>query len=265
MHFAKGVLFENSLGRSREMKQKRMKKLGSFLLAGAMVLTMFPTFHTEVHAAGNQLPTKEQFATVEELKTFNTNDNDGTSSAAKVYFGKNSQKWWIAGSQGENLTLFAESPLMEKQQYENDMYTSKTYQSDWKCSYSGTPPKQVEANHYGASPIRTKLKNLETSYFTDAEQALMNDTTIYTNHTNNTYVYSTTDKLYLAYGDHEVDEYITVGTNSAEDLDSGLRITNNYWGNKRFWLRAPDKEWSTDAYMIQLEGGRRWCALQFCQ
>ena len=41
--------------------------MGSFLLASAMVLTMFPTFSATVHAEENKLPTKEQFATVEEL------------------------------------------------------------------------------------------------------------------------------------------------------------------------------------------------------
>ena len=50
------------------MKQRYLKKPCSFLLVSAMVLTMFPTFSTSVHAEENQSPTKEQFSTVEELK-----------------------------------------------------------------------------------------------------------------------------------------------------------------------------------------------------
>lgn len=235
------------------MKQKRMKKLGSFLLTGAMVLTMFPTFHTEVHAAENKLPTKEQFATVEELKKFNTNDIDGEINPAKVYFGNNNQQWWIAGSQGEKeLTLFAESQLGTKQQFEPNNNQDKTYSDDWECTYQSNPT-EVYSNHYGASPLRNTLKTLETSYFTDEEQKLMKDTTVYTKDTKNDSVYSTTNKLYLAYGNYgnlsdlsdlpDLSEFshIMVGTNSSDNLSGGLRVDRNYWtGRGAFWLRMPN-------------------------
>ena len=224
------------------MKQKHMKKLGSFLLAGAMALTMFPTFHTEVHAAGNQLPTKEQFATAEELKTFDTNDQDG-KNPAKVYFGNNSQKWWIAGSQEGNLTLFAESPLATSQLFEPNKDQNKAYSADWNCDYTstgGSNPSDVYPNHYGASPLRTTLKGLESSYFTSKEQDLMKNTTVYTNDTKNNSVYSTTNKLYLAYGDWDDDQYVTVGKKISDNLNNGLRIDKDYWGGSYFWLRAPD-------------------------
>ena len=219
-----------------------MKKLGSFLLAGAMALTMFPTFHTEVHAAGNQLPTKEQFATAEELKTFDTNDQDG-KNPAKVYFGNNSQKWWIAGSQEGNLTLFAESPLATSQLFEPNKDQNKAYSADWNCDYTstgGSNPSDVYPNHYGASPLRTTLKGLESSYFTSKEQDLMKNTTVYTNDTKNNSVYSTTNKLYLAYGDWDDDQYVTVGKKISDNLNNGLRIDKDYWGGSYFWLRAPD-------------------------
>ena len=221
------------------MKQKRMKKLGSFLLAGAMVLTMFPTFHTEVHAAENNLPTEKQFATAEELKQFNTNNNDGTTNPAKVYFGNNSQKWWIAGSQGEKeLTLFAASPLATNQLFEPNGIQSKTYSEDWECTYIGENPGDVYPNHYGASPLRTTLKGLESSYFTSKEQDLMNNTTVYTNDIKNNSVYSTTNKLYLAYGVGR-DLHVTVGKNASDSLNNGLRIDIDYWGGSAFWLRSP--------------------------
>ena len=231
------------------MKQKHMKKLGSFLLAGAMALTMFPTFHTEVHAAGNQLPTKEQFATAEELKTFDTNDQDG-KNPAKVYFGNNSQKWWIAGSQEGNLTLFAESPLATSQLFEPNKDQNKAYSADWNCDYTstgGSNPSDVYPNHYGASPLRTTLKGLESSYFTSKEQDLMKNTTVYTNDTKNNSVYSTTNKLYLAYGDWDDDQYVTVGKKISDNLNNDLRIDKDYWGGSYFWLRAPDESYNYTA------------------
>lgn len=217
-----------------------MKRVSAVLMAATLTISTFPQFHTNVYAAENQLPTKEQFATAEELKTFDTNDQDG-KNPAKVYFGNNGnngnndQQWWIAGSQQEQgLTLFAASPLATGVQF-NSTTGDGTYDG-----------QIVNANHYGASPLRTTLKNLETSYFTGIEQGLMNDTTIYTNDTKNNSVYSTVNKLYLAYGDH-YDQYITVGTNSQNSLNNGLRIDMSYWGNSYCWLRAPYLDGSSDA------------------
>lgn len=212
---------------------KRFLKKGmAALLSVVMVVTAAPQLAKEVHAAENQLPTKEQFATVEELKSFNTNDTDG-KNPAKVYFGNNSQQWWIAGSQQEHgLTLFAASPLATGVQF-----NSNTNERE----YNG---QSVYANHYGASQLRTTLQDLEKSHFTGAEQNLMINRTIYTNDTKNNSIYSTTDRLHLAYGNHNLDiygeQYITVGTNSQENLNSGLRVDKEYWGNSGyFWLRAP--------------------------
>ena len=231
------------------MKQRNlMKRVGAVLLAAALTISTFPQFHTDVYAAENQLPTKEQFATAEELKTFDTNDQDG-KNPAKVYFGANpdtkiAQQWWIAGSQqGQGLTLFAASPLATSQKFEPNGTQNKTYNADWNCDYTstgGSNPSEVYPSHYGASPLRTTLKDLETSYFTGKEQSLMNNTTIYTNDMKNSSTYSTTDKLYLAYGNYIDDNYITVGTNSKDSLNNGLRVDRNYLGNSGyFWLRAP--------------------------
>ena len=202
------------------------KKTYKSLLALMIMFSMFPQF-TETVVAEETIPV-EQFATADQLKSFNTNDNDGEVKAAKVYFGNNNQQWWIAGSQNGNLTLFAERPLP---------FTVTFNQDTNEKDYSG---QQVYSNHYGASDIRNTLKGLETSYFTSEEQALMNETTIYTNDTKNGSVYSTTDKLYLAYGQNST-QYITVGTNSQDkdSLNDGLRIDKNYFGYNAFWLRAP--------------------------
>lgn len=226
------------------MKQRYLKKPCSFLLVSAMVLTMFPTFSTSVHAEENQSPTKEQFSTVEELKNYDTNDNDGVKNPAKVYFGNNNQQWWIAGSQSnDSITLFSASSMKDDGQFESNYMDNKTYDDKWNCTYPDREPAEVFPNHYGASYIRNvTLKEMEASFFTSSEQALINETTIYTDDTKNNSVYSTTDKLYLAYGDQEDDKHITVGKNSANDLNDGLRIDPSYWGKsvlELFWIRSP--------------------------
>lgn len=241
------------------MKQRRLRKRVSAvwmaaLLSAVMVVAGTPQFAKEAQAAENQLPTKEQFATVEELKSFNTNDNDGAKNPAKVYFGNNDQQWWIAGSQQENgLTLFAASALAKNQKFEPNYGQNKQYSADWKCDYistDGSNPTDVYPNHYGASPLRTTLQGLETSYFTSAERGLMNSTTIYTNDTKNRSVYSTTDKLYLAYGDYGGFD-ITAGTNNPNNLNDGLRIANVYLENSGIlWLRAPYVSESNSALVV---------------
>ena len=236
------------------MKQRSlMKRVSAVLMAATLTISTFPQFHTNVYAAENQLPTKEQFATAEELKTFDTNDQNG-KNPAKVYFGNNSQQWWIAGSQNGNVTLFAASPLETGQQFDPDWRQGKQYSADWNCDYTstgGSNPSDVFPNHYGASQLRTTLKNLETSYFTGTEQDLMNDTTIYTNDKQYNIVYSTTDKLYLAHGDYNDNQYITVGTNSQNSLNNGLRIDMSYWGNSSFWLRAPSVDGDCEVLVAQ--------------
>ena len=238
------------------MKQRSlMKRVSAVLMAAALTISTFPQFQTNVYAAENQLPTKEQFATVEELKSFNTNDNDGEINPAKVYFGNNNQQWWIAGSQQENgLTLFAASALAKNQKFEPNLGQNKQYSADWKCDYistGGSNPTDVYPNHYGASPLRTTLQGLETSYFTSAERGLMNSTTIYTNDTKNRSVYSTTDKLYLAYAEYYDGFDITAGTNNPNNLNDGLRIANVYLENSGIlWLRAPYVSESNSALVV---------------
>lgn len=227
------------------MKQRDLKKeAGAVLLAVAMIAALFPAFNAKVHAA--ELPDNTQFAEKTDLMKFNTDDNDGTTNPAKVYFGQDesgqAQAWWITGSPNGNLTLFAASPLAIGQPFESDV-SEKIYNDAWNCDYTsmgGSVPTEVYANHYGASPLRAELNKLVTSRFSTAEQGLMNHTAIYTEDPKNSSVYSTTDKLYLAYGNID-DQYIKVGQNSADSLNGGLRIDEKYWGNSdEFWLRAPN-------------------------
>ena len=93
------------------------KKTYKSLLALMIMFSIFPQFTETVVAEETTIPV-DQFATVDQLKSFNTNDNDGEVKAAKVYFGNNNQQWWIAGSQNGNITLFAATPLATYQQFE---------------------------------------------------------------------------------------------------------------------------------------------------
>ncbi len=234
------------------MKRVDQRKFLTVMLVFAVVLmgVFFPS-HMKVHAEDlDTIP----FVTVEQLKEFNTDDTDGSVNALKVRFGNNNHEWWIAGTQNNNLVLFAATPLATNQQFEPKT-SQKDYSADWNCYYPNGEPTVVYSNHYGASLLRKTLNDLETSYFTSSEQDLMNNTTIYTNDIKNSSVYSTTDKLYLAYGDFVDKWHITVGTNSVDDLNNGLRIDDKYWGQKSnpYFARTPSSNappGSTGTYVM---------------
>lgn len=186
------------------MKRGNLKRrIGSLALAAAMAVTSFPAPGREVHAA--EAPEPSKFATVEQLKAFNTDDTDNRRNTAKLYLGNNEQTWWIVGTQGGNsVTLVAANSLRDNNMTEGGNWvrlTQKfaestdtlTYSADWECNYGENDDNnimEVYSNHYGGSALRAKLKELETAYFSTAEQSLMKETTIYTNDTKN----STNDK-----------------------------------------------------------------------
>lgn len=221
------------------MKIKSRAKIAVFLL-GIMAINIFPNFIMDIEAKELDISC---FASKEQLMTFNTDDNDGDVNPAKIYFGDNNQEWWIAGSQDNQLVLFAANVLMRGIQFEPDA-TDKTDMNEWADSsyVGGLSPQTVYSSHYGSSYMRKLLKDLETSYFTNSEQQLMNSTLIYTYDYKNNMAYSISDKLYLAHGDWSSVLYLMVGRNSADDLNSGLRIDRGYWGATKndpvFWLRA---------------------------
>lgn len=75
-----------------------------------------------------------------------------------------------------------------------------------------------------------------TSYFTSAEQGLMNATTVTTKDTKNSSVtYTTTDKLYALQGDYDNDQYLWAGTDDSTVLAMSSYLRNGEW----FWLRSP--------------------------
>ena len=244
------------------MKQRGlMKRVGAVLMAAALTISTFPQIHTNVYAAENQLPTKEQFATVDELRNFDT--NDGTENkAAKVYFGNNNQQWWIAGSQDGNLTLFATAPVLENQRFNGDSHKSDTQKYDltWNCDYEDVSPEnnEVYVNHYGGSKMRQAiLKEVEDLLFTAKEKEYINTTPIYTNDNKNyNWQYKTNDRLYLANMDSS-NNTLYVGKTIRYTYDTGLRIDESYFKNiNDFWTRRPGRRLSPKDVVVVSNGQR---------
>lgn len=244
------------------MKQRGlMKRVGAVLMVAALTISTFPQIHTNVYATENQLPTKEQFATVDELRNFDT--NDGTENkAAKVYFGNNNQQWWIAGSQDGNLTLFATAPVLENQRFNGDSHKSDTQKYDltWNCDYEDVNPEnnEVYVNHYGGSKMRQAiLKEVEDLLFTAKEKEYINTTPIYTNDNKNyNWQYKTNDRLYLANMDSS-NNTLYVGKTIRYTYDTGLRIDESYFKNiNDFWTRRPGRRLSPKDVVVVSNGQR---------
>lgn len=203
------------------------------------------------------------YATAEQLKD---NANFALSSsyngvAKKVAFGQdgsgNTQYWYIAGADPDTetnggLVLLAETPLA-KEKFQT--IASTIYNDKIEGTYEGAKTQAVFPNHYGSSTVRDVLQSLEkdSKYFSTAEQDLMQETTVFTYDRKNNSTYSTTDKLYLAHGVTN-DDYITVGSNSSQDLGKGLKVDtykpyiNN---NLSFWLRSTRSNGQKDVCMAQ--------------
>lgn len=219
------------------VKWKRLSALALTVMVSISCMS-YPV-HAKETKEDEDLPVYD-FATVEELKQFNTNNNDSEIKAAKIYFGENDQLWWIVGNpSNDRLILYSSPERMAETQFEPDYYNTKPYSDDWQCDYISTGasnPDSVFPNHYGSSLARKKLIELEESFFSAAEQNLMKETKIYTYDSKNHSTYATTNKLYLPQGKYR-DKYITVGANSADNLYEGLRIDIEYW--KLGAIRSP--------------------------
>lgn len=222
--------------------------LTAALLAG--LVPALPGAAVSVKAAGGttKSPSVSTYATKDQLMddTFKPDREGSAWHYGRLLFGKNSrggaQQWYILGKDsgvsGDNTILFATSPIAKDKKF-NSSENNKTDRSLWSdCYYSeGTSVKEVFANHYGASNLRKELKTMatNTSYFTTAEQLLMNPTTVTTWDNRNFCRYLTTDKLYALAADGNKATSIKAGTGDSVVLD-----TKSYWSSEnRFWLRMP--------------------------
>jgi hypothetical protein len=229
------------------------KKGMAFVLSLAMVvglvLAMSGGANTVQAATGSGTePSVTAYATKDQLMTAFTPDANGTATTkGKLVFGKNSssvaQEWHILGKDegvsGDNTIIFAASPIAGGQKFNSDT-SNKNDENLWSdCVYSEATITEVYANHYGASELRDTLQGMatNTSYFTSAEQGLMNATTVTTNDMLNSTIYTTTDKLYALTADGTGFPYTTIKVGSDNNT---VLAESSYWrSGELFWLRSP--------------------------
>ena len=242
------------------------KKGMAFVLSLAMVAGLVPAMsggaNTVQAATGSGTePSVTAYATKDQLMTaFNPDSNGDATTIGKLVFGKNSssvaQEWHILGKDegvsGDNTIIFAASSIATKQAFEDDDSNKKTFASSF--GVYETNPSDVYPNHYGASDLRVALKNMatNTSYFTTAEQGLMNPTTVRTNDILNSTTYTTTDKLYALTADGTGSPYTTIKAGSDNNT---VLAESSYWrSGEYFWLRSPSDYSSDNIAMLAYPG-----------
>ena len=226
----------------------------AFVLTFAMIAGLVPAMSggaNKVQAASGSgtEPSVSAYATKTQLmdNTFAPNADGTAENYGMIVFGKKSdgttaQEWYILGKDtgvsGDNTIIVAASTIARWQKFNSDI-SNKNDENLWSdCVYSEATITEVYANHYGASELRDTLQGMatNTSYFTSAEQGLMNATTVTTKDTKNSSVtYTTTDKLYALQGDYDNDQYLWAGTDDSTVLAMRSYLRNGEW----FWLRSP--------------------------
>ena len=218
------------------------------LLAGLM--PALPGAAVSVKAAGGttKSPSVSTYATKDQMMdgTFKPDREGSAWNYGRLLFGKNSsgsaQQWYILGKDRgvleDNTIIFAASPIARDKKFNSSKNNKKDSRLWSDCDYyGGTSVKEVWANHYGASDLRVALKTMaeNTSYFTTAEQNLMNATTVTTTDMKNVESYFTTDKLYALAADGNNSTSIKAGTG-----DSTVIAMSSYMSSyPTFWLRSP--------------------------
>ena len=277
--------------------RKSLWKKSVILLSAALLAGMVAGNGSDlgrVYAAGGA-PSVTSFATKDELKTKFSLDGmrDGVEdTVGRLRFGKNaydeSQIWYIAGTDSgikradgtaldDNIVLFAAEPILGKSEtdgttIEGQKFSANKFDEPYDyepvvdCQYSGNPPAQVYSNHYGRSDLRATLRAMAESeaYFTQAEQKLMNATTVETLDTLNNVTYTTTDKLYaLSIWDvkecpaiywengqavNEFKEPDKVYAGSGNNIAIASELYSGTTSSGTYWLRSPATNIFWDAY-----------------
>ena len=248
--------------RWKHVFKKGMAFVLSLAMVAGLVLAMSGGANTVQAATGSGTePSVTAYATKDQLMTaFNPDSNGDATTIGKLVFGKNSssvaQEWHILGKDegvsGDNTIIFAASPIATKQAFEDDDSNKKTFASSF--GVYETNPSDVYPNHYGASDLRVALKNMatNTSYFTTAEQGLMNPTTVRTNDILNSTTYTTTDKLYALTADGTGSPYTTIKAGSDNNT---VLAESSYWrSGECFWLRSPSDDSSDNIAMLAYPG-----------
>ncbi len=201
------------------------------------------------------------FVTKENLMSVFTPNSEGVpESIGKLVFGKNSnkaaQEWYILGKDngvtGDNTIIFAASPIATNQKFalSKDILSDPSLWSDCNYGNGENTIGVAYSSHYGASELRKALKAMavDSSYFTSAEQSLMNLTEVTTLDTyygpGVTVEYKTEDKLYALQGNLRNDKILWAGN------DDGTALAmESYWNiGDSFWLRTASDSYAISAY-----------------
>ena len=231
------------------IRKKRMGKGIAKILSGLLVFGMVaglvpavPGGTVHAKAADVSEPGVTVYATKEQLMTAFTPDENGTNAnVGKLLFGINAsdtaQGWYILGKdkgvQGDNTIIFAASPIATGKF--NNEQKNKAYMKDYGTYADGDSAEECAANHYGASNLRVTLQGMASNkdYFSDAEQTLMQATTVATTDTKAKKDYTTTDKLYALEGVRDA-IILKAGSDNSVQLQRSV-----YWSEDEFWLRSP--------------------------
>ncbi|MDD6563467.1 MAG: S-layer homology domain-containing protein [Clostridiales bacterium] len=241
------------------MKEKtKPTRLLSILLALAMVVGMLPTAALAESGSATE-PSVSAYATKEQMmdETFAPDADGNAINIGKIKLAKNDQgstlEWYILGKDddvaGDNTVIFAANRMMYA--YFRADGSSGSYNYEAGTGYGEEAGSiDVYANHYGRSDMRQTLKDVlsDRNYFTEAEQDILNPTTVTTFDQKNCVNYTTTDKLYLLDGE---------GTGDSSKLLAG---TDNskviHWDY--YWDYYWDSYYYRQFYLRRAESGERW-------
>lgn len=226
------------------MKHKSVNRVCAVILSLMLIVGMVPTTVFASDPVENTAPAVENFATADELRAnFDMDDSTADKTFKKVYFGNKTWQWSIVGVDpvGGGLVLLPQNSTPSG--YFSSSTDVKDYDSAWDVIYEdGFVPEKVAPNHYGASDMRAAFQSYTESgnsacWFTDAQLDMIIPTTIYTadvynkDDNGNPRVYHSTELLYPTYStDYKpVSEgriqFVTVGSNSAEELGTELKVS----------------------------------------
>lgn len=225
------------------MRVKTFKRVSAALLTLVLLAGLMPAVAFAADPVENTAPAVEDFATVDELRTEFDMDDSTDKTFKQVYFGNKTWQWSIAGVDpvGGGLVLLFQNSMPWS--YFSSSTDIKDYDPAWGIEYEdGFVPDKVAPNHYGASDMRTVFQSYTESgnsacLFTDAQLDMIIPTTIYTadvyneDDDGNPRVYHSTELLYPTYStDYKPAsegriQFVTVGSNSAEELGTELKVS----------------------------------------
>lgn len=253
-----------------------LKRCRAVFLAVLLVLPCgaFQAFAAPGAIASTELPDVTQYATVEDLRQFNTNDEDGVAQSVKVQWGTDSAQndliWWVAGVENEssedlsgNLVLMAADVLPESI---IPFYAADQENMDW----DQVPPQYymdyinedrangtLWRNNWGVSTVRSFLAQYYLDTFTETQRSYMAVSEITTPDNRLADVdrkmvyydlddcYVTQDFLYLPAVEDASTHRVVVGerlSDEPKDYSTGLLVSASYLSGisvPNSWTRTP--------------------------